>query len=229
MATATKRTAKRASTKTAPVPEFSDAPEPEAGTAPATPVKAPRTARRATTKATTPAAAPKAPTGRTATKKATPAKKAAPAPAKKATPAAKKTAAPRTAKKAAPAPAPVKRTATKRTAAATRTAPKDLITTRIGPGTDDYGFLLGSDSSIAAQALVAGGADRSDINRKVEAVLSAKGGSGLKTRSGKDKVVSTVVGNVAMKMLDAGYTVASTWRLVPPQPKAKRTAVKKSA
>lgn len=90
-----------------------------------------------------------------------------------------------------------------------KAAPREVL------GLDEYGFRNGSDSSIAAHALIEGGASRSEINEKVRERIAAT--NGLKTRGGKEKVIATIVGNTFMALVNKkGYSVESSWQMVPP-------------
>ena len=163
----------------------------------------------------------KAPVKKSAAKKTAPVRKAA---GSKTTPARKKPAAKKApAKKAA---APTRRGAAKKAAPARKAAAKKTST---GSGRggfhrelDDTGlFVVGTDSSTIAEYLLNGGADRADIN---DQVLEAIGGE---TRNGTERNVPALVSGVLNKMLEAGYTVESTFVVNPPTAASKRKASRK--
>jgi hypothetical protein len=85
-------------------------------------------------------------------------------------------------------------------------------------GFDEFGYRNGSDASIAAHILVEGGRSRSEINERVAQAIKEANGS-LLTRTGSEKVIPTIVGNVVMRLREKGYKIESAWRLVPPTTK----------
>ena len=144
--------------------------------------------------------------------KKTPAKKV---PAKKVTaPAktpvevpAKKTAPRKTApKKVASTPAPVK-------------TPRKKVTPAPAPVTtserefNDHGFVVGTDSAVISEALVSGGASRKEVNAKIAEVIAGT------TRNGSPKNIPALVAGILSRMIDRGYVVESSYRLVPPTSK----------
>ena len=79
---------------------------------------------------------------------------------------------------------------------------------------DQYGYREGSDRSLIAHALVAGGVDRNDVNANAETAIADT--NGLKGRTGKPKYIPSLVSGVLNQLLDTGmFTVQSTWALVP--------------
>jgi hypothetical protein len=186
-----------------------------------------RTARKRTTKPADTApvvetAVAEAPVKRTARKSTA---KAAAKPAAKRT-AAKKAAATTTTVTTAPAKRTTRKAAAKSAVPAKSNGNSNARPVRMAPvATDPFNFLEGSDSSIAAHALVEGGASRAEINERVREEL--KKTNGLKTRSGREKIVSTIVGNVFLKLVEQGYEVDSHWKLKPPPEVAKAVAVNK--
>lgn len=133
--------------------------------------------------------------------KVAPAKKAKRAPAKKAP--AKKAAAKPAKKSAARKP--------KTKSSDGRYLPRDM---------NEHGFVKGSDSEKIVNILLEGGTDRLDINEKV---LKAIGG---KTSGGKAPNVSSLVANLVSRLKAKGYTVESSWRLVPATSASKAAATR---
>ena len=130
------------------------------------------------------------------------------------------------------AKAAAKKTATKR-APARRGAPATGKGTRPGTGVggqklprdfNEVGFVVGSHSEIIANALLEGGADRKDVNHKVIAALKNKSTAGDLARN-----TPSMMSSIISRMKERGYSVESSWRLVPPASngKAKPTATKK--
>lgn len=108
------------------------------------------------------------------------------------------------AKKVAAAPAPKK--------AASKKVPSVTSNERVSTPReyDIHGFVIGSDSSIICESLLAGGDDRNDLNAIITEALAGA------TRYGNDKNVSSLVSGLLSRLRDRGYTVESTWRLVAP-------------
>ena len=80
---------------------------------------------------------------------------------------------------------------------------------------DQFGFMEGTDSSIAAHALAAGGADRTTIYDNIREQIESNSESGLQTRNGTEKNIPNLVATVLKQMRDRGWIVESTWRVVP--------------
>lgn len=121
-----------------------------------------------------------------------------------------------------------------------KAAPASVPTQRTGREYDEHGFVIGSDSSRIASIMLEGGESRSEINEKIATALAGP------TRYGNDKNVSSLVSGLLGRLKEKGYTVESSWRLVPPSsngsqkpakvltgsgttPKAKRPAKKASS
>lgn len=85
----------------------------------------------------------------------------------------------------------------------------------------DTGFVVGTDQDLIAQALLEGGESRGDIIAYLENTLDNE------TRNGTPKMITNMVSGVLNKMLAAGYTVESSFIVVPPTPASKRAANKK--
>jgi hypothetical protein len=77
-------------------------------------------------------------------------------------------------------------------------------------GMTKHGFRVGSDSAIIVDLLVAGGLDRQDINEKVAAAINPV------TRSGRNKNIPSLISGLLARLEERGYTIESSWRLVPP-------------
>jgi hypothetical protein len=128
---------------------------------------------------------------------------------------------------------PVKTTAAKATT--TRKAPakaapakveaKPKQTTGEGRTVDLHGFTPGTDSSLIAEALVEGGETRVDVNRLAAEKIAKV--NGIKTRQGSDKNVPSLLSSILKRLQAQGYTIESSWRLVPP-PEVE-TQIKKEA
>ena len=151
-----------------------------------------------------PATKPKRVRRPSATKTATATK----APAKKASPR-KRSTTPAATKATTPADAPKKK----------RTPPTRPMT--------EHGFIVGTDSALIADALVAGGKDRNDIN--AQAAKSIGKTNGLTKRNGDPKYVPSMVSSILGKMVGSGkYDIVSDWKLVkrdrPRRPRKKPAA-----
>lgn len=129
----------------------------------------------------------------------------------------------------------VKKVARKKTTA--KATPKKRATTKAATPRaprgefDEHGFRVGTDSSIIAAELLEGGYDRDDINDRVAELLPE-----TTTRSGNDKQVPSLVSGILKRLQERGYTVESSWQLVPPTSKkassngaAKKRTTKKTA
>lgn len=83
------------------------------------------------------------------------------------------------------------------------------------------GFQVGSDSAIIASTLTEGATTRTDINDIAAERIEKT--NGLKTRSGKDKYVPSMVSSILSRMLATGeYEVYASWQLVPVEKKTTR-------
>lgn len=81
---------------------------------------------------------------------------------------------------------------------------------------DENGFMVGSASATIADILIAGGESRNDINARVAEAI------GDTTRTGQPKNTAAVVSGMIHKLLARGFTVESSYRLVPPAKGGKR-------
>lgn len=75
---------------------------------------------------------------------------------------------------------------------------------------NEHGFRIGSDSAAIVDIMIAGAFDRNEINALSE---DAVGGE---TRNGNPKNVPSLVSGLLSRLQEQGYTVESSWRLVPP-------------
>ena len=182
-----------------------------------TPIKKPK-GKTAVPDAVFSDAAPEAPKKRAAKKVA----KTAPA-----TKAKTKTKSAPAAKKAA---APAKKAVGKKTTAAPTTkdkVKKEVSKARGGQSLprdlNEHGFVKGSDSEKIVDILLAGGSDRADMNSKV---LKAMGNR--KSRNGTPMNTSSLIANIIKRLRDKGYTIESTWVLVPPTPASKAAATRRA-
>lgn len=84
---------------------------------------------------------------------------------------------------------------------------------------DRHGFLEGSDLSRTAAILIEGGHGKADVIGRVQAEFE-----GQVTRNGAPKNAHSIVGATLSKLLERGYTVQQTWRVVPPKKGRKKAA-----
>lgn len=83
-----------------------------------------------------------------------------------------------------------------------------------------HGFRSWSDSAKIVDIMLEGGLDRQDINEKVAQAI------GPKTRSGCDKNIPSLVSGLLSRLVERGYTVESSWRIIEPpdlEPAADQT------
>jgi len=113
-------------------------------------------------------------------------------------------------KKSAPKGNGSKSTASKKSTAAKST--KSQVETVSRDFDEVTGFVIGTDQHLIAQELMEGGETRAKIIERIrdEEIVEPE------TRSGNEKAIPNVVANVVTKMLDRGFTVEASWRLVPP-------------
>lgn len=95
--------------------------------------------------------------------------------------------------------------------AETQTTPEPKPSRRQPRGMNSHGFRNGSDSATIVDILVAGGLDRQDINDKVAAAI------GTETRTGRTKNIPSLISGLLARLEERGYTVESSWRVVPPK------------
>jgi hypothetical protein len=82
------------------------------------------------------------------------------------------------------------------------------------------GFIEGTDQDTIALALLEGGESRADITESLKKTLPKK------TRTGTEKPVQNMVSGVLNKLLDRGYTVEQSFKVVPPTTASKRKAAR---
>ena len=102
---------------------------------------------------------------------------------------------------------PTGKSRTARTKAETITAPAPRQK-------DQFGFMEGTDSSIAAHALAEGGTDRVAIYDIIRENIESNSDGGLQTRNGTEKNIPNLVATVLKQMRNRGWIVESTWRVV---------------
>ncbi len=73
-----------------------------------------------------------------------------------------------------------------------------------------HGFRSWSDSAKIVDIMLQGGLDRQDINDKVADAI------GTKTRSGRDKNIPSLISGLLARLVERGYTVESSWRVIEP-------------
>jgi hypothetical protein len=78
------------------------------------------------------------------------------------------------------------------------------------------GFATDTDSQFIAEALMEGGETRQDIIDWLKDNMEGE------TRNGTEKPIANLVAGVYNKLLDRGFTVEATYRLVPPVPKGRK-------
>lgn len=97
---------------------------------------------------------------------------------------------------------------------------------------DEHGITAGTDQSIILAEMVQGGESKHAIIERCNTLFDGK-----VTTGGKPKPISTIVNQLVHLMAARGYTIESTWKLVPPAPgtviapiarKARKASVKKA-
>lgn len=79
---------------------------------------------------------------------------------------------------------------------------------------NDLGFVDGTDSAIIAATLVAGGADRANVNDLCRDNIEAA--NGITNRNGKEKYIPSMVSGILTRMVETGqWEVQASWRVVP--------------
>lgn len=127
-------------------------------------------------------------------------------------PAAKKTAAKAPAKKSAAKKSPAKVKDVKKPASKRGGFHREI--------NEETGFVVGTDQDTIALALLEGGESRADVVESLYNTLETE------TRNGTEKQITNMVSGVLNKMLKAGYTVESSFRVVPPTAASKRAATR---
>lgn len=79
---------------------------------------------------------------------------------------------------------------------------------------DPFGFMEGTDSSIAAYALTEGGADRVAIYDIIRDKIESNTDAGLQTRNGTEKNIPNLAATVVKQMRNRGWIIESTWKMV---------------
>jgi hypothetical protein len=130
---------------------------------------------------------------------------------------------------------PVKKTAAAKKTAAKKSAPAKKTAAKKAPVknvkkpagkrggfhreiNESTGFVVGTDQDAIALALLDGGESRAAIVEGLEDTLDTE------TRNGTPKQITNMVSGVLNKMIAAGYTVESSFVVVPPTPASKRAA-----
>lgn len=120
--------------------------------------------------------------------------------------------------------------ATKKTAAKKTAAKKNVKDVKKPKGTrggfhreinEETGFVVGTDQDTIALALLEGGESRADIAASLEKKIDTE------TRNGTEKQITNMISGVLNKMLARGFTVESSFVVVPPTPASKRKAARK--
>lgn len=79
---------------------------------------------------------------------------------------------------------------------------------------DPFGFIEGTDSSIAAYALAKGDTDRLAIYEHIRHEIEHNTVGGLITRKGTEKNIPNLAATVVKQMRNRGWIVESTWRMI---------------
>lgn len=132
---------------------------------------------------------------------------------------------------AAPSPKSAPKPKPKATASKAKAAPK-ATKAKAAPKTeprstelDLHGFQVGSDSALIAAALIEGGESRKDATAKAAKAIEKT--NGLVARTGSPKNVASLTSGILGRLIEAGYTVEESFRVVPP--KEVQDAMKKEA
>lgn len=169
-----------------------------------------------------PAATTTKPTARKATATKAPARKTATKPAPKTS--VKNAPRPKAAAKAAPAKAPARKTNPAKSAPASKTVMDKEARPRVY---DPHNYVENSDSSIIANCLVEGGESRSTVNEEITERITNT--NGILTRGGKPKNIASLTSSIMKQLVqERGYTVESSFRLIPP-PEVAAELKKKAA
>lgn len=118
-------------------------------------------------------------------------------------------------KRAVKAPSAAKKTATK---------PRGTTTTTTKRQPTGVDFKAGSDMALVWSVIKKGGPTRRDVLQSCREALSA-----TKTRKGGEKPVSTIVNHVLRRAEGSGWTVKSSWKIVPPATTDKTTKAKSTS
>lgn len=104
-----------------------------------------------------------------------------------------------------------------KTGKAQTAAKAEAVKAPAGREKDEYGFIKGTDSSIAAHVLAEGGASRPALYSTIEErIKEAHGGdeASLVTRNGTPKDIPNMVATVVSFMKERGYVPESQWKMV---------------
>jgi hypothetical protein len=116
---------------------------------------------------------------------------------------------------------PAKKTTSKKTAAKNVKKPASKKSNLpVREMNDETGFVAGTDQDVIATALMNGGESRAHIAEIVADQIDSE------TRNGTEKQIPNMVSGVLQKMLDRGYTVESSFAVLPPTPASKRAATR---
>ena len=81
---------------------------------------------------------------------------------------------------------------------------------------DEHGYRQGSNSSIAVNEMLKGGSTRQEV---ADRIAEACGGT---TRNGTPINGSGMMTTLIKELADKGYTVETTWTLVPPRRRIRK-------
>lgn len=85
---------------------------------------------------------------------------------------------------------------------------------------EETGFVVGTDQDTIALALLEGGESRADIAERLSKKIDTE------TRNGTEKQITNMISGVLNKMLARGFTVESSYVVLPPTPASKRKAAR---
>lgn len=133
-------------------------------------------------------------------------------------------------KKSTAKKSPATKTTAKKTAAKKSTSKKNVKDVKKPAGkrggfhreiNEETGFVVGTDQDTIALALLEGGESRADIAERLEKMIDTE------TRNGTEKQITNMISGVLNKMLARGFTVESSFVVLPPTPASKRKAARK--
>lgn len=114
-------------------------------------------------------------------------------------------------KKSSTAPAKTKKTTSKKSSAPSNRGGANREMDEV------TGFAVGTDSQFIAEVLLEGAESRQAVIDYLRDELDGE------TRNGTEKPVANLVSGVVNKMLERGFTIESSYRLVPPVKGAKKS------
>lgn len=104
-----------------------------------------------------------------------------------------------------------KKKAAPKTGATGRSLPRDL---------NEHGFVKGSNSEKIVEEMLAGGESRQDVADRLR--------KSIKSANGKTVNAPALMSGLLHRLEGRGYTIESTWKLVPPTPASKAAATRRA-